>query len=124
MNDLLSITKDISVNSEVFIRDSVLESGSKEASLPFQQEPTDVPAVYLLLVSMLPERSSSANTPWETHGQKPYEGFHLKLNEYEMKKYKMYLNDGSNPPFTFNNVPPLNSFKSFKYISLIWSFLS
>lgn len=63
MNDLLSITKDISVNSDVFIRDSVLESGSKEASLPFQQEPTDVPAVYLLLVSMLPERSSSANTP-------------------------------------------------------------
>lgn len=36
-----------------------------------------------------------------------------------MKKYKMYLNDGSNPPFTFNNVPPLNSFKSFRYISLI-----
>ena len=91
VKDFLSINKDISAHSEVFITDSVLASGSKEASLPFQQERADVPAVYLLLLSVLPQSSSSANTSWEKHGQQPPEGFHLKRNEYEINNIKCIL---------------------------------
>lgn len=90
---------------QLFLTGSLLESGTKEALLPFQQDPTDVSAVCLLLVSVQPEaaewqpsetrRGFPLKTQWVWNQQKKKQQKQFCLNEFlNISMEMIFLNDG------------------------------